>query len=120
MRRRGRETDFVVSFVRRSTQHLAQKGGMNMNTFGGGRCRPRSDDERGFVYGRYRHPPQPNRHPAHSPHSFHSHHSHSHGHGAHSSHHSSHTHLHQDEDDLYETADRTVIDNRHDTPDSER
>lgn len=84
------------------------------------------------MYGRYRHPTQ-NRHPVHQPHSphtfgHHTHHGHAHGHashGAHSSHHSSHTHLHQDEDGIYESADhhdRQVVNNRvdRDTPDSER
>ncbi|XP_055712336.1 disintegrin and metalloproteinase domain-containing protein unc-71 isoform X4 [Phlebotomus papatasi] len=113
-----------------STQQLAQqqKTATILSSFSS-RCRPRSDDESRFVYGRYRHPPQPNRHPAHqahSPHSFthHTHHGHAHGHashGAHSSHHSSHTHLHQDEEGIYESADRNVVDNRvdRDTPDSE-
>ncbi|XP_055390177.1 disintegrin and metalloproteinase domain-containing protein unc-71 isoform X3 [Condylostylus longicornis] len=93
------------------------------------RCRPRSDDESRFVYGRYRHPPA-NRHPhqSHSPHAFghHTHHSHAHGHpshGPHSSHHSSHTHLHQDEEGIYESADHhdRTVDARIDreTPDSE-
>ncbi|XP_058063853.1 glycine, alanine and asparagine-rich protein-like [Anopheles bellator] len=62
--------------------------------------------------GRYRH--GAGRHPSHqshSPHSFthHSHHSHAHSshaaHAGHSSHHSSHTHLHQDEEGIYESAD---------------
>lgn len=96
------------------------------------RCRPlRPDDESRFVYGRYRHPPQTatSRHPGHqvhSPHSFshHTHHGHAHGHashGPHSSHHSSHTHLHQDEDGIYESADHRdrQVDAR-ETPDSER
>lgn len=90
------------------------------------RCRPRSDDER-FVYGRYRHPPPANRHQPspHSPHSFghHSHHSHAHhsSHTGHSSHHSSHTHLHQDEEGIYETADpHERNQDMRDTGDSER
>ncbi|XP_037027838.1 disintegrin and metalloproteinase domain-containing protein unc-71 [Bradysia coprophila] len=94
------------------------------------RCRPRSDEESHFVYGHYRHPTQ-NRRPVHQPHSphqfsHHTHHGHAHGHGshgAHSSHHSSHTHLHQDEDGIYETADHRErgVDGRvnRDTPDSE-
>lgn len=99
------------------------------------RCRTRTDDENSrFVYGRFRHPQ--NRHPMHQPHSphsahsfsHHSHHSHTHGHashGAHSSQHSSHTHLHQDEESIYESADhhdRSMVDSRvdRDTPDSER
>ncbi|TMW43179.1 hypothetical protein DOY81_011742, partial [Sarcophaga bullata] len=77
------------------------------------RCRPRADEESRFSYGRYRHPTTTSRHPSHqshSPHAFghHAHHSHAHGHathGPHSSHHSSHTHLHQDDDGIYESAD---------------
>ncbi|XP_058816038.1 disintegrin and metalloproteinase domain-containing protein 33 isoform X11 [Topomyia yanbarensis] len=90
------------------------------------RCRPpRSDDESRFSYGggggpgssgtgRYRHPasrhPTHQSHSPHSPHSFthHTHHGHAHGHSAHaghSSHHSSHTHLHQDDEGIYESAD---------------
>lgn len=127
------------------------------------RCRPRSDDESRFVYGRYRQPPQQqqqqqqsqqpqqqpllqqqqqqpvhqpqqqqpqNRHPSHhSPHSYghHTHHGHAHGHsahGPHSSHHSSHTHLQQDDDGIYDSADHhgQLIDGRinRETPDSER
>lgn len=99
------------------------------------RCRPRSDDESRFSYNRYRHPPPGSRHGAHPPHQSHSphgyghhtHHSYGHGHsphGAHSSHHSSHTHLHQDDEGIYETADHhgRGLDNRvdRDTPDSER
>ncbi|XP_058444693.1 disintegrin and metalloproteinase domain-containing protein 33 isoform X9 [Malaya genurostris] len=121
------------------------------------RCRPpRSDDESRFSYGggggggggvipgssgtgRYRHPAS--RHPAHqshsphSPHSFahHTHHGHAHGHSAHaghSSHHSSHTHLHQDDEGIYESADphpvhpihphdRNAMSDQRDTNDSE-
>ncbi|XP_055911634.1 disintegrin and metalloproteinase domain-containing protein unc-71 isoform X1 [Eupeodes corollae] len=92
-------------------------------------CRPRSDEESRFVYGRYRHPTT-SRHPhqSHSPHAFghHTHHSHAHGHathGPHSSHHSSHTHLHQDDEGIYESADHhdRTVDARIDreTPDSE-
>lgn len=89
------------------------------------RCRQRSsDDENRFMsYGRYR-PAPPTRHQHHqpnSPHSFnHIHHSHAHlsSHG-HSSHHSSHTHLHQDDEGIYESADRNAIDLR-DVNDSER
>lgn len=94
-----------------------------MPTFGG-RCRPRGDEESRFVYGRYRHPP--NRHQPHSPHAFshHSHAHHGHTHAGHSSHHSSHTHLHQDEDGIYESADlhERQLENRIDreTPESER
>ncbi|XP_030378642.1 uncharacterized protein LOC115627181 [Scaptodrosophila lebanonensis] len=98
------------------------------------RCRPRSDEESRFAYGaRYRQPAAASRHTthqSHSPHAFghHTHHSHAHGHaahGPHSSHHSSHTHLHQDDEGIYESADhheRGVIDARLDpqeTPDSE-
>ncbi|XP_037919023.1 disintegrin and metalloproteinase domain-containing protein unc-71 isoform X3 [Hermetia illucens] len=93
------------------------------------RCRPRSDDESRFVYGRYRHPTT-SRHPhqSHSPHAFghHAHHSHAHGHqshGPHSSHHSSHTRLHQDDEGIYESADHhdRNVDARvnRETPDSE-
>ncbi|KAL9695020.1 hypothetical protein quinque_014305 [Culex quinquefasciatus] len=128
------------------------------------RCRPpRSDDESRFSYGaggggggggtggpgssgtgRYRHPAS--RHPAHqshsphSPHAFghHTHHGHAHGHsghGGHSSHHSSHTHLHQDDEGIYESADpvhpgvhpgvvhghdRNALSDQRDTNDSER
>ncbi|CAO1336972.1 unnamed protein product [Diamesa tonsa] len=75
----------------------------------GSRCRPRSsDDENRFVYGRYRPTNRHQPHQPHSPHSFsHTHHSHAHhtSHGGHSSHHSSHTHLHQDEEGIYESAD---------------
>ncbi|XP_055550304.1 uncharacterized protein LOC129732887 isoform X7 [Wyeomyia smithii] len=113
------------------------------------RCRqPRSDDESRFSYGggpgssgtgRYRHPAS--RHPAHqshsphSPHSFahHTHHGHAHGHSSHaghSSHHSSHTHLHQDDEGIYESADphpvhpvhshdRNALSDQRDTNDSE-
>ncbi|XP_046802620.1 uncharacterized protein LOC111677536 isoform X5 [Lucilia cuprina] len=97
------------------------------------RCRPRADEESRFSYGRYRHPTTTSRHPSHqshSPHAFghHAHHSHAHGHathGPHSSHHSSHTHLHQDDDGIYESADhhdRQMVDTRLDpreVPDSE-
>ncbi|XP_067640123.1 uncharacterized protein mmd isoform X3 [Eurosta solidaginis] len=98
------------------------------------RCRPRSDEESRFAYGRYRHPQAANRHPSHQSHSphasfgHHTHHSHAHGHathGPHSSYHSSHTHLHQDDEGIYESADhhdRSVVDARIDpreTPDSE-
>ncbi|XP_073834320.1 disintegrin and metalloproteinase domain-containing protein mind-meld isoform X4 [Musca autumnalis] len=87
------------------------------------RCRPRAEEESRFSYGRYRHPTTTSRHPphqSHSPHAFghHAHHSHAHGHathGPHSSHHSSHTHLHQDEDGIYESADphdRSMVDQR--------
>ncbi|XP_067640130.1 disintegrin and metalloproteinase domain-containing protein unc-71 isoform X10 [Eurosta solidaginis] len=100
----------------------------------GSRCRPRSDEESRFAYGRYRHPQAANRHPSHQSHSphasfgHHTHHSHAHGHathGPHSSYHSSHTHLHQDDEGIYESADhhdRSVVDARIDpreTPDSE-
>ncbi|XP_062538565.1 uncharacterized protein LOC134206849 [Armigeres subalbatus] len=113
------------------------------------RCRPpRSDDESRFSYGggggggpgssgtgRYRH--STSRHPAHQPHSPHSfshhtHHGHAHGHSSHaghSSHHSSHTHLHQDEEGIYESADphpvhphphdRNALSDQRDTNDSE-
>ncbi|XP_055626644.1 disintegrin and metalloproteinase domain-containing protein unc-71 isoform X4 [Toxorhynchites rutilus septentrionalis] len=114
------------------------------------RCRPpRSDDESRFSYGaaggpgssgtgRYRH--SVSRHPAHqshsphSPHTFthHTHHGHAHGHpshAGHSSHHSSHTHLHQDEEGIYESADahpvhqhshdRSALNDQRDTNDSE-
>lgn len=87
------------------------------------RCRPRSsdDDQNRFVYGRYR--PTNNRHQPHSPHSFsHTHHSHHHSSHGHTSHHSSHTHLHQDEEGIYESADpreRNSLDIR-DVNDSER
>ncbi|XP_031627825.1 disintegrin and metalloproteinase domain-containing protein unc-71 [Contarinia nasturtii] len=120
-----------------SNQQLAQqqKTATIMSSYNS-RCRPRSEDENRFVYGvtRYRHPTQ-NRHPMHQPHSphsthsfgHHSHHGHAHGHvshGAHSSHHSSHTHLHQDEEGIYESADhhdRSMVDPRvnRETPDSE-
>jgi hypothetical protein len=76
------------------------------------------------MYGRYRtpagsrHQHHPNHQPN-SPHSFnHIHHSHAHL----SSHHSSHTHLHQDDEGIYESADpreRNTIDLR-DVNDSER
>lgn len=115
----------------RSNQQLAQsqKTATILPSYNS-RCRPRSDDESRFVYGHYRHPTQ-NRRPVHQPHSphqfsHHTHHGHAHGHGshgAHSSHHSSHTHLHQDEDGIYETADHHErVDGRvnRDTPDSER
>lgn len=100
------------------------------------RCRPRSDDESRFQFGgRYRQPAASSGrhapHQSHSPHAFghHTHHSHAHGHathGPHSSHHSSHTHLHQEDEGIYETADqheRNIADVRLDcqvTPDSER
>uniref|UniRef100_A0A182FJR9 Uncharacterized protein n=1 Tax=Anopheles albimanus TaxID=7167 RepID=A0A182FJR9_ANOAL len=73
------------------------------------------DGGAGTGAGRYRHAAQ--RHPGHqshsphSPHAFahHTHHGHAHGghasHAGHSSHHSSHTHLHQDEEGIYESAD---------------
>ncbi|XP_020805686.1 uncharacterized protein LOC110182065 isoform X1 [Drosophila serrata] len=99
------------------------------------RCRPRSDDESRFTFGgRYRQPAASSGrhapHQSHSPHAFghHTHHSHAHGHathGPHSSHHSSHTHLHQEDEGIYETADqheRNIADVRLDcqvTPDSE-
>ncbi|XP_041630683.1 uncharacterized protein mmd isoform X4 [Drosophila kikkawai] len=99
------------------------------------RCRPRSDDESRFTFGgRYRQPAASSGrhgpHQSHSPHAFghHTHHSHAHGHathGPHSSHHSSHTHLHQEDEGIYETADqheRNIGDVRLDcqvTPDSE-
>ncbi|XP_002044233.2 uncharacterized protein LOC6620021 isoform X3 [Drosophila sechellia] len=97
-------------------------------------CRPRSDEESRFTFGgRYRQPASSGRHAphqSHSPHAFghHTHHSHAHGHathGPHSSHHSSHTHLQQEDEGIYETADhheRQVVDARldcHETPDSE-
>ncbi|XP_016973040.1 disintegrin and metalloproteinase domain-containing protein unc-71 isoform X5 [Drosophila rhopaloa] len=97
-------------------------------------CRPRSDEESRFTFaGRYRQPASSGRHAphqSHSPHAFghHTHHSHAHGHathGPHSSHHSSHTHLQQEDEGIYETADhheRNVVDARldcHETPDSE-
>ncbi|XP_060665493.1 uncharacterized protein LOC132797745 isoform X8 [Drosophila nasuta] len=100
----------------------------------GSRCRPRSDEDSRFAYGgRYRQPAPAARHTthqSHSPHAFghHTHHSHAHGHathGPHSSHHSSHTHLHQDDEGIYESADhheRGVLDTRLDpqeTPESE-
>lgn len=127
----------IVTFLQfpifSSNQHLAQqqKTATIMSSYNS-RCRPRSEDENRFVYGRYRHPPQ-NRNPMHQPHSphsthsfgHHSHHSHTHGH-AHSSHHSSRTHLHQNEDEgIYESADhhdRSMVDPRinRETPDSER
>lgn len=120
----------------RSNQQLAQaqKTATILPSYGS-RCRPRSDDESRFAYGRYRHPTQQQqRHPVHQPHSphtfgHHTHHGHAHGHvphGAHSSHHSSHTHLHQDDDGIYESADHhdRQVDGRggvdRDTPDSER
>ncbi|KAH8397864.1 hypothetical protein KR222_004399 [Zaprionus bogoriensis] len=99
------------------------------------RCRPRSDEDARFAYGgRYRQPAPAGRHTthqSHSPHAFghHTHHSHAHGHathGPHSSHHSSHTHLHQDDEGIYESADhheRGALDTRLDpqeTPESER
>uniref|UniRef100_A0A1B0AKZ8 Uncharacterized protein n=1 Tax=Glossina palpalis gambiensis TaxID=67801 RepID=A0A1B0AKZ8_9MUSC len=91
------------------------------------RCRPRAEEDPRFAYGRYRHSTTTNRLPSHSPHAFghHAHHSHAHGHathGPHSSHHSSHTHLHQDDDGIYESADRSVVEARLDPrepPDSE-
>ncbi|ALC49632.1 mmd, partial [Drosophila busckii] len=100
----------------------------------GSRCRPRSDEDARFAYGgRYRQPAPTGRHTthqSHSPHAFghHTHHSHAHGHathGPHSSHHSSHTHLHQDDEGIYESADhheRGGLDARLDpqeTPESE-
>lgn len=118
-----------------SNQQLAQQKTATILPSYNTRCRPRSEDESRFVYGRYRHPTQ-SRHQIHQPHSphsvhtfgHHSHHSHAHGHvphGAHSSHHSSHTHLHQEDEGIYESADhhdRTMMDTRvdRDTPDSER
>uniref|UniRef100_A0A336MZJ4 CSON003544 protein n=1 Tax=Culicoides sonorensis TaxID=179676 RepID=A0A336MZJ4_CULSO len=107
-----------------SNQQLTQtqKNATILPTFGN-RCRPRPDDESRFVYGRYRHPT--NRHQPHSPHSFthHSHSHHGHTHTGHSSHHSSHTHLHQDDDGIYESADihDRQVENRIDreTPESE-
>lgn len=114
-----------------STQQLAQSQKTATIHPPYGRCRPRPDDENRFVYGgRYRHPPPQStnnrqlQHPSHSPHAYghHTHHSHSHGHsshGPHSSHHSSHTHLHQDDDAMYESAEHHTLDPR-ETPDSER
>ncbi|XP_034671739.1 disintegrin and metalloproteinase domain-containing protein unc-71 isoform X5 [Drosophila subobscura] len=116
-----------------SNQQLAQtQKTATIHSSYSSRCRPRSDEESRFAYGsRYRQPTPAGRHAqhqSHSPHQFghHSHHSHAHGHathGPHSSHHSSHTHLHQEDDGLYETADqRNVSDARLDsqeTPDSE-
>lgn len=104
-----------------SNQHLAQNPSTMLQSSYSSRCRPRSsDDENRFVYGRYR--PTNNRHQPHSPHQF----SHSHSHSHHPSHgrssqHSSHTHLHQDEEGLYESADpvRNSLDIR-DVNDSER
>lgn len=118
-----------------SNQHLSQsqKTATILPSYSN-RCRPRSEDESRFVYGRYRHPTNnntnrqhPPQHQPHSPHSFnhHTHHSHGHhpGHAGHSSHHSSRTHLHQDEDGIYESADprdrERTVDGR-DTADSER
>ncbi|XP_063707352.1 disintegrin and metalloproteinase domain-containing protein 22 isoform X2 [Culicoides brevitarsis] len=103
-----------------SNQQLAQqqKTATILPTFGS-RCRPQEENR--FVYGRYRHPPA-NRHQPHSPHSFahHSHAHHGHTHTGHSSHHSSHTHLHQDEDGIYETAEsHGNFDGNRDTPESE-
>ncbi|XP_026846050.1 disintegrin and metalloproteinase domain-containing protein unc-71 isoform X1 [Drosophila persimilis] len=116
-----------------SNQQLAQtQKTATIHSSYSSRCRPRSDEESRFAYGsRYRQPTPAGRHAAHqshSPHTFghHTHHSHAHGHanhGPHSSHHSSHTHLHQEDDGIYETADqRNVSDARldpHETPDSE-
>lgn len=73
-------------------------------------------------FGRYQQ--RSNRHQHHQPNSPHSfnHIHHSHAHHGHSSHHSSHTHLHQDEEGIYESADpreRNAIDLR-DANDSER
>ncbi|XP_037932465.1 uncharacterized protein LOC119667246 [Teleopsis dalmanni] len=113
-----------------STQQLAQSQKTATIHPSYSRCRPRSDEESRFAYGRYRHPTTTSRqhppHQSHSPHAFghHTHHSHAHGHathGPHSSHHSSHTHLHQDDEGIYESADhheRSVVDPR-ETPDSE-
>ncbi|XP_033239028.1 disintegrin and metalloproteinase domain-containing protein unc-71 isoform X2 [Drosophila pseudoobscura] len=116
-----------------SNQQLAQtQKTATIHSSYSSRCRPRSDEESRFAYGsRYRQPTPAGRHAthqSHSPHTFghHTHHSHAHGHanhGPHSSHHSSHTHLHQEDDGIYETADqRNVSDARldsHETPDSE-
>lgn len=57
-------------------------------------------------YGRYRSQPgsRHQHHQPNSPHSF-NHIHHSHAHHGHSSHHSSHTHLHQDDEGIYDTAD---------------
>lgn len=130
---------FNILSISSSNQQLAQsQKTATIHPSYSSRCRPRSDEESRFVYGRYRHPtttsrqqqPHPS-HQSHSPHAFghHTHHSHSHGHaahGPHSSHHSSHTHLHQDDEGIYESADhhdRSVVDPRLDpreTPDSER
>uniref|UniRef100_A0A182KHI2 Uncharacterized protein n=1 Tax=Anopheles christyi TaxID=43041 RepID=A0A182KHI2_9DIPT len=108
-------------------------GGVGMVGAGGG------GSGAGSGTGRYRHPASIRHqghqsHSPHSPHSFthHTHHGHAHGHSAHaghSSHHSSHTHLHQDEEGIYESADpvhphahphdRSGLDQR-DTNDSER
>lgn len=120
----------------RSNQQLAQsQKTATIHPSYSSRCRPqRADEESRFSYGRYRHPTTTSRHPSHqshSPHAFghHAHHSHAHGHathGPHSSHHSSHTHLHQDDDGIYESADhhdRQMVDTRLDpreVPDSER
>ncbi|XP_050076828.1 uncharacterized protein LOC126563597 isoform X8 [Anopheles maculipalpis] len=83
-------------------------GGVGMVGAGGG-------SGTGSGTGRYRHPASIRHqghqsHSPHSPHSFthHTHHGHAHGHSSHaghSSHHSSHTHLHQDEEGIYESAD---------------
>lgn len=120
---------------RSSNQQLAQsQKTATIHPSYSSRLRPRSDEESRFAYGRYRHPQAASRHPSHqshSPHAFghHTHHSHAHGHathGPHSSHHSSHTHLHQDDEGIYESADhheRSVVEARLDpreTPDSER
>ncbi|XP_022224376.1 disintegrin and metalloproteinase domain-containing protein 33 isoform X2 [Drosophila obscura] len=116
-----------------SNQQLAQtQKTATIHSSYSSRCRPRSDEESRFAYGsRYRQPTPAGRHAphqSHSPHTFghHTHHSHAHGHathGPHSSHHSSHTHLQQEDDGIYETADqRNVSDARLDsqeTPDSE-
>ncbi|XP_043067293.1 disintegrin and metalloproteinase domain-containing protein unc-71 isoform X4 [Drosophila bipectinata] len=100
----------------------------------GNRCRPRSEEEARFSLGsRYRQPPPAARHAphqSHSPHAFghHTHHSHAHGHathGPHSSHHSSHSHLHQEDEAIYESADHhehNLVDarlDRHETAESE-
>lgn len=123
------------NFYFSSNQQLAQqqKTATILSSYNS-RCRPRSEDESRFVYGRYRHPTQRHAiHQPHSPHSTHSyghaHHSHTHGHVSHghSSHHSSHTHLQDDGEGIYETADHhdrsMVVDprvNDRETPDSER
>lgn len=61
-------------------------------------------------YGRYRSAPgsRHQHHQPNSPHSF-NHIHHSHAHHGHSSHHSSHTHLHQDDEGIYDTADPRVV-----------